>query len=132
MRMKSRISSMQGPEEVEMKCALNHVACHGVSACVHLSQLCNGVLDCPNGFDEGVHCQGVYNTLTLIYTRAEDFDVSLLVKNMFTGYVTLFMGSENGAVDEIYNLKQVKGYLGCFQFLAITNSAAMNIIERLP
>lgn len=37
---------------------------------------------------------GVYNTLTLIYTRAEDFDVSLLVKNMFTGYVTLFMGSE--------------------------------------
>jgi hypothetical protein len=50
--------SPKGPEEVEIKCPLNHIACHGSSACVHLSKLCNGVVDCPDGFDEGGHCQG--------------------------------------------------------------------------
>lgn len=43
---------------MEIKCPLNHVACPGAGACVHLSQLCNGMVDCPNGSDEGVHCQG--------------------------------------------------------------------------
>lgn len=47
-----------GPEEVEIKCPLNHIACLGANKCVHLSQLCNGVLDCSDGYDEGVHCRG--------------------------------------------------------------------------
>ncbi|XP_038606813.1 low-density lipoprotein receptor-related protein 1B [Tachyglossus aculeatus] len=44
------------PEEIQSKCALNHVACLGTSVCIHLSQLCNGVLDCSDGSDEGAHC----------------------------------------------------------------------------
>lgn len=47
-----------GPEEVETKCPLNHIACLGDNKCVHLSQMCNGVLDCSDGYDEGVHCRG--------------------------------------------------------------------------
>lgn len=47
-----------GPEEVEIKCPWNHIACLGANKCIHLSQLCNGVLDCLDGYDEGVHCRG--------------------------------------------------------------------------
>ena len=47
-----------GPEEVETKCPWNHIACLGANKCIHLSQLCNGVLDCLDGYDEGVHCRG--------------------------------------------------------------------------
>nr|XP_035946764.1 low-density lipoprotein receptor-related protein 1B-like isoform X1 [Halichoerus grypus] len=46
------------PEEIELKCPLNHIACLGANKCIHLSQLCNGVLDCSDGYDEGLHCQG--------------------------------------------------------------------------
>ena len=47
-----------GPEEVETKCPWNHIACLGANKCIHLSQLCNGILDCLDGYDEGVHCRG--------------------------------------------------------------------------
>lgn len=47
-----------GPEEVEIKCPLNHIACLGANTCIHLSQLCNGIADCSDGDDEGRHCQG--------------------------------------------------------------------------
>ncbi|KAK2516341.1 hypothetical protein Q9966_015103 [Columba livia] len=46
-----------GPEEVDVKCAPNYVNCIGTNKCIHLSQLCNGVYDCSDGYDEGVHCR---------------------------------------------------------------------------
>ncbi|XP_040330903.1 low-density lipoprotein receptor-related protein 1B isoform X2 [Herpailurus yagouaroundi] len=45
------------PEEVDIKCPLNHIACLGANKCIHLSRLCNGVLDCSDGYDEGLQCQ---------------------------------------------------------------------------
>lgn len=47
-----------GPEEVDFKCTLNYISCIGTNKCIHLSQLCNGVYDCSDGYDEGVHCRG--------------------------------------------------------------------------
>ncbi|POI27582.1 hypothetical protein CIB84_008667 [Bambusicola thoracicus] len=34
------------------------MTCIGTNKCIHLSQLCNGVYDCSDGYDEGVHCRG--------------------------------------------------------------------------
>lgn len=47
-----------GPEEADFKCTPNYVSCIGTNKCIHLSQLCNGVYDCSDGYDEGVHCRG--------------------------------------------------------------------------
>lgn len=47
-----------GPEEQDFKCPLNYMTCIGTNKCIHLSQLCNGVYDCSDGYDEGVHCRG--------------------------------------------------------------------------
>ncbi|KAH1184779.1 hypothetical protein KIL84_012720 [Mauremys mutica] len=55
----------RGPEEIEFKCPLNHITCIGTNRCIHLSQLCNGVYDCSDGYDEGVHCRGSIVCLVL-------------------------------------------------------------------
>lgn len=46
----------KGFEEVEIKCFLNYIVCYGFSVCVYLLKLCNGVVDCLDGFDEGGYC----------------------------------------------------------------------------
>ncbi|RMC18833.1 hypothetical protein DUI87_04729 [Hirundo rustica rustica] len=48
-----------GPEESDFKCSPNFIGCIGTNKCIHLSQLCNGVYDCSDGYDEGVHCRGI-------------------------------------------------------------------------
>uniref|UniRef100_A0A8C1SIU4 Low density lipoprotein receptor-related protein 1Ba n=1 Tax=Cyprinus carpio TaxID=7962 RepID=A0A8C1SIU4_CYPCA len=40
-----------------VRCAINHLQCLGTHRCVHFSTLCNGVRDCEDGYDEGVHCR---------------------------------------------------------------------------
>ncbi|XP_028821660.1 low-density lipoprotein receptor-related protein 1B-like, partial [Denticeps clupeoides] len=47
------------PEEVRVRCPLNHIQCIGTRKCIHFNKLCNGAKDCPDGFDEGVHCRGI-------------------------------------------------------------------------
>uniref|UniRef100_A0A8C9TUU4 Low density lipoprotein receptor-related protein 1Ba n=1 Tax=Scleropages formosus TaxID=113540 RepID=A0A8C9TUU4_SCLFO len=38
-------------------CPLNHMQCVGTKKCIHFNKLCNGARDCPDGFDEGMHCR---------------------------------------------------------------------------
>uniref|UniRef100_A0A8C7IEQ3 EGF-like domain-containing protein n=1 Tax=Oncorhynchus kisutch TaxID=8019 RepID=A0A8C7IEQ3_ONCKI len=38
-------------------CPLNHIQCIGTRKCIHFNKLCNGAIDCEDGFDEGVHCR---------------------------------------------------------------------------
>nr|XP_033800021.1 low-density lipoprotein receptor-related protein 1B [Geotrypetes seraphini] len=46
-----------GPKEIEFKCPMNHIACLAPNTCIHLSRLCNGIPDCIDGYDEGMHCR---------------------------------------------------------------------------
>uniref|UniRef100_A0A8K9XGV9 EGF-like domain-containing protein n=1 Tax=Oncorhynchus mykiss TaxID=8022 RepID=A0A8K9XGV9_ONCMY len=39
------------------QCPLNHIQCIGTRKCIHFNKLCNGAIDCEDGFDEGVHCR---------------------------------------------------------------------------
>uniref|UniRef100_A0A8C1SK69 Low density lipoprotein receptor-related protein 1Ba n=1 Tax=Cyprinus carpio TaxID=7962 RepID=A0A8C1SK69_CYPCA len=49
--------SSPGLRQVKVRCAINHLQCLGTHRCVHFSTLCNGVRDCEDGYDEGVHCR---------------------------------------------------------------------------
>ncbi|KFO21543.1 Low-density lipoprotein receptor-related protein 1B [Fukomys damarensis] len=60
LKSTNRLNEKKGPEDVEIKCSLNHIACLGTDTCIHLSQLCNGVLDCSDGYDEGAHCHEIF------------------------------------------------------------------------
>ncbi|KAF5890990.1 low-density lipoprotein receptor-related protein 1B-like, partial [Clarias magur] len=41
---------------VEVSCPLNHMLCASAGQCVSFSQVCDGVRDCEDGADEGIHC----------------------------------------------------------------------------
>ncbi|XP_047676249.1 low-density lipoprotein receptor-related protein 1B-like isoform X1 [Tachysurus fulvidraco] len=40
-----------------MSCPLNHMRCEGTGVCVSFSRVCDGVKDCEDEDDEGVHCR---------------------------------------------------------------------------
>ncbi|KAG9261064.1 low-density lipoprotein receptor-related protein 1B-like [Astyanax mexicanus] len=41
----------------QVVCPLNHMQCVGSHRCVPFSKVCDGVADCEDGYDEGVHCR---------------------------------------------------------------------------
>uniref|UniRef100_A0A8C7S0K7 EGF-like domain-containing protein n=1 Tax=Oncorhynchus mykiss TaxID=8022 RepID=A0A8C7S0K7_ONCMY len=51
------IFSVPGAGDVVERCPLNHIQCIGTRKCIHFNKLCNGAIDCEDGFDEGVHCR---------------------------------------------------------------------------
>ena len=52
------VFSVPGAGDVVVRCPLNHIQCIGTRKCIHFNKLCNGAIDCEDGFDEGVHCRG--------------------------------------------------------------------------
>uniref|UniRef100_A0A8K9V081 EGF-like domain-containing protein n=1 Tax=Oncorhynchus mykiss TaxID=8022 RepID=A0A8K9V081_ONCMY len=46
-----------GADVFYVLCPLNHIQCIGTRKCIHFNKLCNGAIDCEDGFDEGVHCR---------------------------------------------------------------------------
>nr|XP_015214112.1 PREDICTED: low-density lipoprotein receptor-related protein 1B isoform X3 [Lepisosteus oculatus] len=56
-KVQATVGADQGPGDVVVKCPLNHMLCIGTRKCIHYNKVCNGVLDCDDGYDEGVHCR---------------------------------------------------------------------------
>ncbi|ETE71769.1 Low-density lipoprotein receptor-related protein 1B, partial [Ophiophagus hannah] len=97
--------SSHGPEKIEFKCPLNHIKCTGSNRCIHMSQLCNGVYDCPDEYDEGVHCRvlgkkketskkGVLAAINHIYQAVIKDTVSVTTSNLII-CIILPRASEN-------------------------------------
>uniref|UniRef100_A0A8C8I960 EGF-like domain-containing protein n=1 Tax=Oncorhynchus tshawytscha TaxID=74940 RepID=A0A8C8I960_ONCTS len=49
--------TQDGCKSLTHTCPLNHIQCIGTRKCIHFNKLCNGAIDCEDGFDEGVHCR---------------------------------------------------------------------------
>ncbi|XP_031438138.1 low-density lipoprotein receptor-related protein 1B isoform X1 [Clupea harengus] len=58
-----------GAAEVTVRCPLNHIQCIGTRKCIHFNKLCNGAKDCPDGFDEGVHCRELLSACHELHCR---------------------------------------------------------------
>ncbi|XP_076159537.1 low-density lipoprotein receptor-related protein 1B-like [Alosa pseudoharengus] len=56
-KLLTAVGAEQGSGEVVLKCPLNHIQCIGTKKCIHFNKLCDGALDCEDGYDEGVHCR---------------------------------------------------------------------------
>ncbi|XP_016379393.1 low-density lipoprotein receptor-related protein 1B-like, partial [Sinocyclocheilus rhinocerous] len=54
---RKRLWAQPSLRQVKVRCPVNHLQCLGTHRCVHFSTLCNGVRDCEDGYDEGVHCR---------------------------------------------------------------------------
>ncbi|KAI4875174.1 hypothetical protein NFI96_014240 [Prochilodus magdalenae] len=48
---------LASPHNLVLQCPPNELQCQGTEVCVHMSKLCNGMSDCPDGGDEGAHCR---------------------------------------------------------------------------